>query len=153
MYFIKHVRLFININLVQLRRKWLSLPLLFLFPPLLLSMITIILISLVPTADEEPIEIGLVDQDESKETRFIVEFITENEQLGSFMNVHHVTESEAVKQIEADEISSYILFPEHFTANLYEGTPVDLAIIGNPQQARSEEHTSELQSRGHLVCR
>src|SRR5690625_7009874 len=89
MYFIKHVRLFININLVQLRRKWLSLPLLFLFPPLLLSMITIILISLVPTADEEPIEIGLVDQDESKETRFIVEFITENKQLGSFMNVHH----------------------------------------------------------------
>src|SRR5437870_6642821 len=24
---------------------------------------------------------------------------------------------------------------------------------GNPECARSEEHTSELQSRGHLVCR
>src|SRR5207253_9907353 len=24
---------------------------------------------------------------------------------------------------------------------------------GDPSQARSEEHTSELQSRGHLVCR
>jgi len=107
-------------------------------------MITIILISLVPTADEEPIEIGLVDQDESKETRFIVEFIAENEQLGSFMNVHHVTESEAVKQIEADEISSYILFPEHFTANLYEGTTVDLAIIGNPQQATESHLIKEL---------
>src|SRR5690625_508183 len=144
MYFIKHVMLFININLVQLRRKWLSLPLLFLFPLLLLAMITVILISLIPTSDEEPIEIGLVDQDESKETRFIVEFIAENEQLGSFIKVHHLTESEAVKQIEADEISSYIMFPENFTANLYEGNSVHLAIIGNPQQATESHLIKEL---------
>lgn len=107
-------------------------------------MITFILLSLIPTSDEQPIEIGLVDQDESKETRFIVEFIAENEQLGSFINVHHVTESEAVQQIEADEISSYIMFPEHFTANLYEGTSVDLAIIGNPQKTTESYLIKEL---------
>src|SRR5437660_6192426 len=30
---------------------------------------------------------------------------------------------------------------------------VDLLFAGNALAARSEEHTSELQSRGHLVCR
>src|SRR5690625_7778395 len=112
-------------------------------------MITFILITFIPTSDEEPIEIGLVDQDESKETHFIVEFIAENEQLGSFIKVHHLTVSEAVKQIEADEISSYIMFPENFTANLYEGNSVHLSIIGNPQQA-TESHLIKI---GRASCR
>src|SRR5690625_6281238 len=35
-----------------------------------------------------------------------------------------------------------------------DGEQVELAAnIGTPDDIRSEEHTSELQSRGHLVCR
>src|SRR5437870_9291877 len=37
----------------------------------------------------------------------------------------------------------------HTRENAVQGTPAFIA----PEQARSEEHTSELQSRGHLVCR
>src|SRR5690625_2621906 len=31
--------------------------------------------------------------------------------------------------------------------------PIALGVLSASQQLRSEEHTSELQSRGHLVCR
>src|SRR5690625_1866396 len=31
--------------------------------------------------------------------------------------------------------------------------PASLVLSGDPRTLRSEEHTSELQSRGHLVCR
>src|SRR5690625_6536001 len=37
------------------------------------------------------------------------------------------------------------------TAARWQPTPSSLAM--GPASARSEEHTSELQSRGHLVCR
>src|SRR5690625_5587353 len=33
------------------------------------------------------------------------------------------------------------------------GTQMEWRAIGDPDTMRSEEHTSELQSRGHLVCR
>src|SRR5439155_13417877 len=34
----------------------------------------------------------------------------------------------------------------------YQGVPTEETVVVNPN-GRSEEHTSELQSRGHLVCR
>src|SRR5690625_6517659 len=45
-----------------------------------------------------------------------------------------------------------------FGALRWFGAPIDdpdatLAFLGARAEARSEEHTSELQSRGHLVCR
>src|SRR5690625_7555154 len=36
------------------------------------------------------------------------------------------------------------MFPENFTANLYEGNSVHLAIIGNPQQATESHLIKEL---------
>src|SRR5439155_20883791 len=42
------------------------------------------------------------------------------------------------------------------TADVSQGDPADFTVDAYPDVAerhRSEEHTSELQSRGHLVCR
>src|SRR5437660_8910697 len=36
---------------------------------------------------------------------------------------------------------------------MLELTPVEAAVRAHQGETRSEEHTSELQSRGHLVCR
>src|SRR5690625_6326552 len=51
-------------------------------------------------------------------------------------------------QNEVSDSGTTIHVPEHMADSLL----VDLAGQGIPQ-SRSEEHTSELQSRGHLVCR
>src|SRR5690625_5444151 len=64
-----------------------------------------------------------------------------------------VPESVAVSQKEADYAEQ---FPETF-ANLgfqiERAGPESLVVREIPALLRSEEHTSELQSRGHLVCR
>src|SRR5271166_7121155 len=48
--------------------------------------------------------------------------------------------------IEALGISQYL-------ANLPNTVPAGSVLVHNHVRKRSEEHTSELQSRGHLVCR
>src|SRR5437870_10278200 len=48
------------------------------------------------------------------------------------------------------------LFRSHWGISINDHAPeTALRVLGDPlfETARSEEHTSELQSRGHLVCR
>src|SRR5437870_9128190 len=45
------------------------------------------------------------------------------------------------------------LKPHSLPAQSALNTPLPVAPLLTPQNCRSEEHTSELQSRGHLVCR
>lgn len=134
MLFIKHLILFIKNNFVQLRRKWLSLPLLLLFPIVMIGLIVTLIITLFIPPEDEPIEIGIVDLDRSDETQVIMNMISESSDLGSFIVIHSMSETEAIRKIEQDQISTYITFPENFTNNLYEGKSVSLPITGNPSQ-------------------
>src|SRR2546429_1883463 len=61
-------------------------------------------------------------------------------------------ESETAR-MRTSEVSSFCRMASHFPAGVL-STPVDkTTIVFFPRDARSEEHTSELQSRLHLVCR
>ncbi|ALX48258.1 ABC transporter permease [Lentibacillus amyloliquefaciens] len=133
MVFLKHTLLFIRSNLKKLQRKWLALPLLLLFPVLIVSLIAVVILSIFMPDEAEPIQIGLVDQDKSEETEMVVELIEESSQLGSFVNINALTEEQAKKQIN-DQLSGYITFPEGFTDDLYNGESVTLNITGNPDK-------------------
>src|SRR5690625_5853148 len=53
-----------------------------------------------------------------------------------------------------EEINLFDLIPDESRVTLNEEQKRLIAVVKNrPTTARSEEHTSELQSRGHLVCR
>lgn len=135
MNFLYNVFLFIHNNVKQLQRKWSSLPLLFLFPILIVGLSAYIVISFfIPEDDNKPILVGLIDQEQSEETTMIVELIEESSQLSSFIRMDIMTEKQAQLQIENNDLSAYITFPEDFTSNLYNGTPVTLEIIGNPNK-------------------
>ncbi len=134
MVFIKHLILFIKNNFVQLGRKWLSLPLLLLFPIMIIGLVVTIIITLFIPPENEPIKIGVVDLDQSEETTVIINMITESSDLGEFIMINRMSESEAIRKIEQDQISTYITFPENFTNHLYEGESVTLPITGNPNQ-------------------
>src|SRR5690625_3324269 len=121
MVFIKHVVLFIKNNIVQLRRKWLSLPLVLLFPIIMIGLIVTIVITLLIPPEDEPIQLGVVDLDQSEETTVIVNMITESSDLSEFITINRMSEAEAREKIEQDQISTYITFPENFTYHLYEG--------------------------------
>src|SRR5207253_10988186 len=58
---------------------------------------------------------------------------------------HHFPEDVEQEEIESQED------PDHARFQQEEQNAISLHVFGN--RPRSEEHTSELQSRGHLVCR
>ena len=145
MKFLKHILLFSKNNFMQLRRKWLPLPLLFLFPLTLIGLIVIIMLAFFSPSDNmEPIRVGIIDSDQSKETQLIIDLIDETSQLGAYIQLESISETEAIKKIDANELSTYIELPENFTANLYNGTPVTLPITGNPAQVTESHLIKEL---------
>src|SRR6266498_4895413 len=49
--------------------------------------------------------------------------------------------------------ADYLLFVDREAIGVIEAKPEGATLTGVEWQSRSEEHTSELQSRPHLVCR
>ncbi|MDX8045234.1 ABC transporter permease [Gracilibacillus sp. S3-1-1] len=144
MQFLKHIVLFIKNNLTQLRRKWLSLPLLLLSPLLLLGLLAFIIISTLDVGEDNSIEIGLVDLDQSEETDLIVTLLEESSQIGDYMEMKRMDQSDAEKSIKNNQISSYILFPDNFFQKMIDGERSQLSIIGNPDQPVESELVNEL---------
>lgn len=69
--------LFITNNIKQLKRQWLSLPLLLLFPFILVGIIALLLfLTLTPSA-KAPIIVGVVDENQSEETKLLTTLLTE----------------------------------------------------------------------------
>lgn len=144
MFFIKHLNLFIKNNFVQLKRKWLSLPLLLFFPILMIASVLIIIVTFISPDDKAIIQIGIVDLDQSQETTVVIDLISETSTLGEYIEINRLTKEDAVRQIDNDKLSVYITFPENFTNNLYEGNPVDLPIIGNPSRPNESRLVKEI---------
>ncbi|WP_099158714.1 ABC transporter permease [Virgibacillus ndiopensis] len=140
MTFIKHLFLFIRNDCKKLQRKWLSLPLLLLFPIIIVALTAVIVISFFSPDKEEPIQVGLVDLDQSEETKLVVELIEESSQLGSFIHISNLSKKDAAEKIK-DKLSAYITFPKGFTKDLYHGESVTLQITGNPNK----------QTEGYLI--
>lgn len=144
MIFIKHIILFIQNDGKKLRRKWLSLPLLLLFPIVIIALSAIMMVTFMDQTDKEPIQIGLVDLDQSDETQLVVKLIEESSQLGSYITINALPKEKAEQQIKQNKLSAYITFPQGFTNNLYNGTSVNLSIIGNPNKQTESYVVKEL---------
>ncbi|ASK63012.1 ABC transporter ATP-binding protein [Virgibacillus phasianinus] len=142
--FIHHVILFTKNNVKQLLRKWPSLPLLFLFPIILVSLSAYIAISFFIPDEGEAIQVGLVDHDQSKETKLIVDLIEESSQLNNFIQLNVMSGEKAKQKLQNDHLSAYIIFPDDFVENLYNGTSVTLKIIGNPDKKMESYLVKEL---------
>ncbi|SER27240.1 ABC-2 type transport system permease protein [Gracilibacillus ureilyticus] len=141
---IKHIALFTKNNFIQLGRKWFTLPLLLLFPIILIGIITIMFISIMDISETETIKVGLVDFDQSEETEIIVELLEESSQLGDVIAMSRMTEDEAVSGIEENQLSAYITFPAHFIQKLMDGDSSQLSIIGNPKRPLESQLVNEL---------
>lgn len=134
MIFFHHVFLFIQNNVKQLLRKWPALPLLFLFPIFIVGLFAFVILSFFIPEENEAIHVGLVDQDQSKETKMVVQLIEESSQLNNFIHLEIMSPTSAKQSLEQNQLSAYIIFPNGFTDNLYNGVPVTLEVIGNPNK-------------------
>lgn len=138
------ITLFIKNNLVQLKRQWLTLSLLLLFPIILIGLsIFLIATYLLPT-EENPLEIGLVDLDKSEETQLVTDLLENESSVGQVIKIRNLEKNQAEKAVEENELSSYIIFSDNFIANLYEGVSVEIEVKGNKKRKAESEITKEL---------
>lgn len=129
---------------MQLRRKWSSLPLLFMFPVIIVGLAAAIIITYFIPSENETVQVGLVNLDENEQTELIVQLIEHSSQLGSFIEIHSMTENEAKIAIENNEISAYITFPDNFTSHLMQGQSVEIPVTGNAKQHAESFMVNEL---------
>ncbi|APC48075.1 ABC transporter permease [Virgibacillus halodenitrificans] len=134
MHFIRNIILFFTNNVRYLKRKWLSLPLLLLLPIIIIGLVITITISFFSPSETTPIQVGLVDMEQSKETQLVVDLIEESSQLGSFIQLKGMKEQTAEASLQSNDLTAYIVFPSNFTTDLYKGNSVTIPIIGNPQK-------------------
>lgn len=144
MNFLKHTILFIGNNLQQIKRKSYMLPLILLFPALLIGGVVILIMTFFDVSETSPIQLAVVNEDQSEETEMIVEVLEESSEFGPFMQVEVMEKAEAEASIEEDEISSYVLLPSDFTSKLYDGLAVTMSVIGNPEQQMESNVVHEL---------
>lgn len=144
MNFMKHTKLFIYNNLQQLKRKSFILPLILLFPVILIGAIIILLLAFVQPVDQAPIQLGVVNLDQSSETEMIIDVLQEASEFGPFLEIETIDKASAESKIAANDLSAFILLPADFTANLYAGNPVTMSVTGNPAQQMESNVVHEL---------
>ncbi len=123
--------LFVSHYFTHMRRKWKSLPLLLLFPFFIIGFTAIGLISFFIQPEDEPIQVGLIDYDQSEETEMIITAFIEGTELGEFIKVIPIQEDDAEEMIHNEKLSAYIAFPQGFTSNLYHGNHVHIPVTGS----------------------
>ena len=81
--------------------------------------------------EHAPVQVGIVDQDQSEETQLVSQLIEETP-LSSFLELKGMEEQQAIERIEDVSLSAYLVIPEGFTEDLYQGRSVEFPIVGNP---------------------
>src|SRR5699024_216976 len=134
MKFMKDTGVFIANDIKRLKRKWLSLPLLFILPILFIVALIFLLSNLVSEETDVDITIGLVNLDENDMTKTLVDSLSEETDLTKGLSMESMSIEDAEEKIENDKISAFIVFPANFVENMMAGKKSDLEVIGNPKR-------------------
>lgn len=128
----KHIFVFIANDISRLRRKWLTLPLIFISPVLLLGLVIWMLSSFLSFDEVDKMSVGLVNLDDSDETEIIVSALAGSADVADGLEITEVSEADAEQMIENNELASYIVFPGKFTEKMMQGEASELIVVGNP---------------------
>lgn len=134
MRFLANVAFFIRQYCQQLKKKWLSLLLLFLFPVMIISLVLTLFIAILLPSEQHPIRVALVDLDQTEETALFRQLLEDAGTENAAFDLFVLQEAEAQQQIANNELSAYFIFPEQFTKDLYEGESVAISIVGNAER-------------------
>lgn len=143
MKFTKHVLFLMNQYGKKIKKKSLSLLLLFLFPLIIISSAQSILTFIFLPSENHSINIALVDEDQSEETIILSQLITAALPENNAIQLTTMNKEQAQKSINDNLLSAYIVFPNHFTENLYAGRSVSIPVIGNPTRVADSFIVSE----------
>lgn len=128
----RHIFVFIANDISRLRRKWLTLPLIFISPLIFIGLLLWIMSSVFMPDEPEDIEIGLVNLDDSEPASMIVSALADSAEVAEGLEINEMTQAEAEEMIGDNTLVSYILFPEKFTDKMMRGESSQLEVVGNP---------------------
>ena len=131
---LRNILFFIHQTNKQLKEKWATLLLLFLFPLVIVGLLLSIVASLLIPAENEPIRVVLVDEDQTKETQLFSTLLEEIAVGNQFLQIISLDKEQAVDLMDANEITVYFSFPVGFTKDLYKGNSVKIPVVGNPSR-------------------
>jgi ABC-2 type transport system permease protein len=141
---IRRILFFVRQYNKQLKKKWGTLLLLFLFPIVLIGLLLGLMAGLLLPEEGSPIRVALVDEDRTTETILFSGLLEETASDNQFIQIISITKENAEKLIRKNQISSYFTFPSGFTEDLYEGKSVTIHIIGNPSRPTDSFLVKEL---------
>ena len=100
--------------------------------------------NLLDNEEQAPIEVGLVNLDQSDETALLVDLLSESSELGETIQMTPISEQQGKTGIETNQLSSYIIFPAAFFSSLMDGKQSQVEIIGNPDRPLQSQLINEL---------
>ena len=86
---------------------------------------------------DDSFTIGIVDKDQSKETKLILNAVGDGQSLGDNLNIEHYNEQQAAKLLKSKKIDGYFLFKEGMTKAFYKNG--ELPIVVNTYDTQSIE--------------
>lgn len=135
--------IFIANDFNRIKRKWISLPLLFISPFLFVGLFIWVMMNFIQLNDDT-LNVGVVNLDDSKETDILVSALLEASELGAELNMVEYGETEAQKAIEDNHVVSYIKFPDQFYEDMMAGQSSELEVVGNPERQLESYMVREL---------
>ena len=118
----------------NLKKRWLSLLLLFIVPLALVAAIASLALMILSPDEREPLQLVLVDEDETFESKLMTQLLLMTVAEEQFLQVT-VHDQETAQQLMSDDtITSYLVFPTGFTNKLYDGDAVQLQLVGHPDK-------------------
>jgi len=149
----RRILFFIQQYTKQLRKKWATLLLLFLFPIVLIGLLLGLVVGLLVPDAQTPIQVALVDEDDTKESRLFTGLLEETAMDGSYIQIITLSKEQAQRLMMQNEISTYFSFPEGFTADLYAMKP-RYPIVQSPSiiKKHAEPQTTQtVHNRSYII--
>jgi ABC-2 type transport system permease protein len=128
--------------------------LLMIFAPLIILLCLVYALSPLIAGDSfiETFDMAIVNNDNTLQTRTLIQQIEKSEQLRGLVRFIYVDEQEAFRLLEENEISSIITIPSGFSADLAVGKNTPVKVVGNLQRPLQSVLTKAwMQSSADLV--
>ena len=118
----------------NLKKRWLSLLLLFIIPIAFIAAIVSLVFMIFTSDEREPLQLIIVDEDKTFESKLMTQLLLVTVAEEQFLQAT-VHDQETAQQLMADgNITSYVVFPNGFTNKLYDGESVHLQLVGHPDK-------------------
>ncbi|MET3699000.1 ABC-2 type transport system permease protein [Bacillus oleivorans] len=128
------IKALLNLQFKTVIKQWKLLLASFLVPILVVTGLSFIVVSLFEPETREPFKVAIADNEDSMETGYIIQHLTQAEHMKSMLSVIETTEENAFQLLEQDEIAAVMVIPDQFSKDIARGKNTPVKVVGNSQR-------------------